>query len=72
MATRPKPDLAMNWSRTEGGLTIRLEGASTAEGAALAAALNPQLLEFFQSSGFDLATLRFSIRKREAAQKGVA
>lgn len=62
-----KPDLAMNFSRTEGGLVVRLNGASLEEGAAMAQAINP-LREFLEARGYDPNTLRFSIRKRKEAK----
>jgi len=68
MAERPKPDLAMNWSRTEEDLVIRLTGGSTCEdGRLLAAALGHGLTAELERRGYDLNTLRFSVRKKKEA-----
>ena len=70
MAEPSKPDLAMNWSRTEGGLTIRLPGAPVEDGQLVAATLGPGFLGELQRRGYDLATLRFSVRKVKGNPNG--
>lgn len=60
-----KPTLAMNWSRTEGQLVVRCNGASVEEGQVVALFLQP-LIQELAARGFDTNTLRFSIRRRKA------
>jgi len=70
MAERSKPPLAMNWSRTEGDLAIRLDGAPVEDGRFLSGTLGPVFLAELQRRGYDLSTLRFSIRKQKATSNG--
>ncbi len=65
---RTLPELAMNWSRTEQQLVVRLHGASPEDGRVVVSVLDRFFLDQLESRGFDLRTLRFSIRKR--GQKG--
>jgi len=65
MAERSKPTLAMNWSRTEGDLAIRLDGAPVEDGRFLSATLGRGFLDELQRCGYDLSTLRFSVRKKK-------
>jgi hypothetical protein len=66
---RTKPDLAMNWSRTEQQLVVRLQGASPEDGRALVQHLGQFLFFDLETRGYDLQTLRFSIRKAKAGQQ---
>ena len=65
MAERIKPELAMNYSRTEGGLAVRLTGAALVDAQLLTACIGPGFLAEMERRGYDLKTLRFSIRKRK-------
>ena len=65
MPERSKPDLAMNFSRTEGTLAVRLTGATVEDGHFLTAVLGPGFMDDMERRGYDLRTLRFSIRKRK-------
>ena len=70
MAERSKPPLAMYWSRTEGELAIRLDGAPVEDGRLVAATLGLGFLHELQRRGYDLATLRFFIRKAKGIPNG--
>lgn len=63
MSERTKPDLAMNWSRTEGMPVIRCDGAELIDRTFLASCLGTGFLAELERRGYDLKTLRFSIRK---------
>jgi hypothetical protein len=65
MSERSKPPLAMNYSRTEGGLVIRLDGASPSDGSLIADAISQDILDELDRRGYDLNSLRFSIRKKK-------
>lgn len=61
--SRTKPDLAMNWSRTEGALVIRREnGTPVEDGQLLSAYLGKAFLSELERRGYDLSTVRFSVR----------
>ena len=66
MAERTRPELEMNWSRTEGMLAIRSHGASVDDMEAVSSALSAKVLESLDARGYDLKTLRFSIRKKKS------
>ena len=59
----------MNWSRTEGQLAIRSHGASACDMLVVSAALSTAILTDLQARGYDLKTLRFSIRKKTDGAK---
>ena len=63
MSPRVKPELAMNWSRTEQQLVVRLQGASTDDGRAVVTHLGQFFFDELALRGYDLRSLRFSIRK---------
>lgn len=69
MKPRVKPDLAMNWSRTTSCCSVRLHGAAPEEGRALLMALDPFFRDQLEQLGYDLRTLRFSIRKLPTHQQ---
>jgi hypothetical protein len=63
------PELQMNHSRTECGLAIRVKGSGTlADADLLSKAIGQELQQELQRRGYDLFTLRFSIRKRKDCQ----
>ena len=66
MAERTKPDLAMNWSRTEDMPVVRNPNE---DAKFLTSFLSQPFLEELQRRGYDLRTLRFSVRK---VKRGVA
>ena len=66
MAERTKPDLVMNWSRTEDMPVVRNPNA---DAKFLTSFLSHTFLEELLRRGYDLKTFRFSVRK---AKDGVA
>ena len=63
---RTRPELALNWSRTELQLVVRLHGATPADGRVVLSVLDSFFLDQLEARGYDPRTLRFSIRKRGA------